>query len=389
MLVAALLSAPASATPSTLVVPLGADHTWTSTLAGLPGIQVLAVVPAPAPAVPTRAIKAALGRARRALAAFDLDAAGGAVAEAMATLRPHTRTAAVLELEREALTLEVTLAHAGRDAPRLEAALGAYSARFPGAPPPPRSGWPPALAERLAAQAPPRTSALAVDTTPPGAELWIDGEPVGTSPRTITQLVAGAHVVEARLAGHLSVLERVELTPATAATRTLALAVDLARALAAGARTPALEAEVARLAAGATVVWAERLAGGVRFSVGPAQATSAGHGASALAEALRLAQGLPASAPPTEVEPATRPWWPWLAVGVGAASAAAGVGVRVTAVALQDQLTSQAGALTQVEAYTIQGDAEARATAGTVLIAAGVAVALGAGAWLWLDGDTP
>lgn len=389
-LLVALSASSARAAPQALIVPLGTDRTWTSTLAALPGIRVLEAPPADAAGPPTRAIKAALARARRALAGFDLESARAAVADATAALAPHTRTTAVLELEREALTLEVTLAHAGRDAPRLEAALRAYSARFPGALPPPRSGWPPALAERLASQAPPRTSVLTVDTTPPGAELWIDGESVGTAPRTVTQLVAGPHVVEATLSGYVSVLERVELTPAAATTRTLTLPLDLPHALAAGARTPALEAELTRLAAGAAVVWAERVARGIRFTTGRAQATSAGLSASALSEAIRLAQGLPPSPPPAELaSEGAAPWWPWVALGAGLTTAGAGVGVRVSAVGLQDQLDRRAGALTQVEAYAIQADAEGRATAGTVLIAAGVAVAVGVGTWLWLDGGAP
>lgn len=391
-LLVALSASSARAAPQPLIVPLGADRTWTSTLARLPGIRVLEAPPVDAAGPPIRAIKAALARARRALAGFDLDSARAAVAEATAALGPHTRTAAVLELEREALALAVTLAHAGRDAPRLETALRAYSARFPGALPPPRSGWPPALAERLASQAPPRTSVLTLDTTPPGAELWIDGEPAGTAPRTVTQLVAGPHVVEATLRGYVSVLERVELTPAAATTRTLTLPLDLTHALAAGARTPALEAELARVAAGAVVVWAERAASGIRFTTDRAQATSAGSSAPALSEALRLAQGLPASPPPADEVAgggAARPWWPWVALGAGLSSAGAGVGVRVSAVGLQDQLERRAGALTQVEAYAIQADAEGRATAGTVLIAAGVAVAVGVGTWLWLEGGAP
>jgi hypothetical protein len=379
----------ARAAPPTLIVPLGADRTWTSTLSRLPGIRVFEPPPVDAAGPPTRALKAALTRARRALAAFDLESARAAVAEATAGLAPHTRTAAVLELEREALSLEVTLAHAGRDAPRLEAAVRAYALRFPGALPPPRSGWPPALAERLASQAPPRTSVLTLDSAPPGAALWIDGEPAGAAPRTITQLAAGPHVVEATLGGYRSALERVELTPEAATTRTLSLSLDLGHALAAGVRTPALEAELTRLAGGAPIVWAERVARGIRFTTARAQATSDGLSAPALTEALGLAQGLPTSPPELADAGDARPWWPWVALGAGLTSAGAGVGVRASAVALQDQLERRAGALTQVEAYTIQADAEGRATAGTVLIAAGVAVAVGVGTWLWLEGGAP
>lgn len=382
-------AAAGAAPPVTLVAPLGRDITWTSTLAGLSGIQIVQPPPHDAVEVPTRSIRTALTRARRALAAFDLDAARGAVADAAALIRPHSRSIVVLELEREVLTLEVTLAHAGRDARRLEAALSAFAARFPGAPPPPKSGWPPALAERLAAQAAPRSASLSVQTTPAGAELYLDGEAVGTAPRTLTALAAGPHVVEARLDGYRPALERLELTAGTAAPLALVLRLDLAAALAAGTRTPALESELRRLAGDAPVVWAERAGGGVRF-VGPhGRATSTSLDRRALAEALRGAQGLAPDPLPPAAASEARPWWPWLAVGSGLASAATGVGLRVWAVTTQDQLTARAGALTQVEAHTIQGDAEARATAGTVLIAAGVAVAVGVGAWLWLDGAAP
>ena len=60
-----------------------------------------------------------------------------------------------------------------------------------------------------AAQLPPR--ALAVSSTPPGAEVWLDGKEVGAAPLTVSKVAPGEHLLALRSPGMPDVLRRVVL----------------------------------------------------------------------------------------------------------------------------------------------------------------------------------
>ena len=63
---------------------------------------------------------------------------------------------------------------------------------------------------RLQIDMPPQYGEIAVLSTPPGAEIRVDGQPRGTTPATL-ELTAVSHTIEIRLAGYAP--ERAELTP--------------------------------------------------------------------------------------------------------------------------------------------------------------------------------
>ncbi len=407
------MSAPAlgqGAPPELLVVTVGAQPGMAETL--LAGVAArpearddvrlrLFVAPSPPPppeAPPLRGIKAALKRAGAAFGEFELDEAKRRLAEAHGLLAPHVRSPAVLELEREALTLDVTLAHAARDDRRLEAAIEAYAQRFPGAQPPGRTAWPPAVLARLAKKTPPREASITIKTTPPGAALALDGEDVGVSPATVTQLVAGAHRLRAEVPGRIPADTTVEIDAGASAVVEVALPLDLSAALASAPVAAALTAEVAeavRAAAGApeaslVLVGAAGAGATLVRQDGPAivaRATVARRQPAELAVALDGLLGPRAAPTPAVVASAGPPTWAWLALGAGVASVGAGIGVRVSAVSVEHELISREGALTQTEAFSIQADAEARAAVGTALLVLGAAVASGVGAWLWYTAD--
>lgn len=366
---------------------------------GRPDVRLSAFVLPPSPpppaAPPIKAIKAALRRASTAFGSFDLDEAKRRLAEAQALLAPHSRSSPVLELEREAAVLDVTLAHAARDDRRLDAALSAYAQRFPGAGPPARTPWPPTLVARLAKKAPPREASLAIKTTPPGAELALDGEDVGRSPATITQLVAGSHRVLAAAPGRIAVEQTVELEAGAGAVLELELALDLGAALAAippGAPLPPDLAAAVRSATGrpqASLLLVEaRDAGALLSRQDGAEVTARARSPRRTPADLRAA--LDGVLGPRLVDPAVAPapagagppTWAWIALGASVATAGAGIGTRVSAVSVEHELISRQGVLTQAAAFDIQSDAETRAAVGTALVVLGATVATCVAAWL-------
>lgn len=63
---------------------------------------------------------------------------------------------------------------------------------------------------RLQIDLPPQHGEITVVSTPPGAEVWVDGQPRGATPAAL-ELTAVSHTIEIRLEGHAT--ERAELTP--------------------------------------------------------------------------------------------------------------------------------------------------------------------------------
>ena len=69
-----------------------------------------------------------------------------------------------------------------------------------------------------AAQAPPpaaagRTGTLNVDSRPAGAQIVLDGKPIGVTPMRIPEVAAGSHVVRLELADHRTWTETAQVTP--------------------------------------------------------------------------------------------------------------------------------------------------------------------------------
>lgn len=60
-----------------------------------------------------------------------------------------------------------------------------------------------------------RPATLAVGSTPPGAQIVVDGNPTGQVTPAEVSLTAGEHTVELRLAGHQAVQQSVNALPAT------------------------------------------------------------------------------------------------------------------------------------------------------------------------------
>jgi serine/threonine-protein kinase len=54
----------------------------------------------------------------------------------------------------------------------------------------------------VAVKPPPSPPVLVIETVPPGAQLYVDGQPRGTSPLTLDTLEAGSHKVEAAVEGY-------------------------------------------------------------------------------------------------------------------------------------------------------------------------------------------
>lgn len=57
-----------------------------------------------------------------------------------------------------------------------------------------------------------KSSSIAVETEPPGAQVMVDGKNAGTAPLTVTEVNAGEHVVEASLAGYGNVKRTVNVS---------------------------------------------------------------------------------------------------------------------------------------------------------------------------------
>ena len=75
---------------------------------------------------------------------------------------------------------------------------------------------------KLRAAAAPKSATLRVETTPPKAQVLVDGEPVGTAP-VLLDVPEGDHVIAARLAGYADAETKVSATGGQAAVISLAL----------------------------------------------------------------------------------------------------------------------------------------------------------------------
>lgn len=69
--------------------------------------------------------------------------------------------------------------------------------------------------ERHLAELRSRPATLSVGSTPPGAEIVVDGRPTGQHTPADVSLPAGEHTIELRLAGHQAVQQSVNAMPAT------------------------------------------------------------------------------------------------------------------------------------------------------------------------------
>jgi len=357
-----------------------------------------AIAPIP-PKPPLAEIKQAVDRARRAFQRFRLDETSKGLAAADQGLQAWAGLPEALDLERDVLGDLVSLAHAERDEARLDQALARYAARFPGEGPPPRAPWPPALSERLSRQPTPRPATLVVRANAEGARVWLDGRPIGSAPLTLTQVPEGPHrvVVEAQ---RMMRLDSSVLTSAAAPTELDAklqpdLGPELAKASLERGLSPVLLERlraVLRRAAIDEVLLAERAGPGARYAlvtheVGALRTSQseglAGPEIEQALGALFHGPGGPAAG--------AAPWWSYAGLGLGVGTAAIGVGFRLSAASMEQDFTTNHGALTQVGAAAQLDAVDTAATRGSVLVGLGLGLAVASAGYLvycWLgDGS--
>ncbi|MFO0724973.1 MAG: PEGA domain-containing protein [Myxococcota bacterium] len=340
------------------------------------------------PSPPLAEIKQAVDRARRAFQRFRLDETAKNLSAADEGLAAWRGLPEALDLERDVLSDQVSLAHAERDESRLEQALARFAARFPGEGPPPKSAWPPALTERLARQAEPRPATLIVRANAPAARVWIDGRPLGTAPLTLTQLGAGTHRVVLEAERTIRFDQTLLLSPQETKELECKLRPDLGPALAkADLHRPLPPALLDRVR---SVLAAARLDGVILADSGPTEVVLL-----ALRPSGTLGEGRADSPEPALLRAAflgavgrggsalgAPPWWSYAALGTGVALTAFGVGFRAAAGGLEGDFLQNHASFTQVAAAERLDAIDSNAARGTALLVTGAAVILGAAGFM-------
>ncbi|MBN2498077.1 MAG: PEGA domain-containing protein [Deltaproteobacteria bacterium] len=103
-----------------------------------------------------------------------------------------------------------------------------------------------------------RRGALTIRTRPAGADLWLDGSPLGRSPTRLEHILPGRHYLRARLDGHLSQDRSLEVGPGASEKLEIALTPSPRLLLAEpGERTQGILATVSAGADFAVLVWPE------------------------------------------------------------------------------------------------------------------------------------
>lgn len=294
------------------------------------------------------------------IAAFEgleLEAAEAALDEAILSLLPHVPQLAPDDRQRFATALfayATTVLFEGRtdDADALYLALFALEPGFS-----PEAGrYPSNVIERfedLRGALDPPTGRLRVESSPAGAEVWIDGAFRGRAPVEVGGLRAGGHLVSVREGGYLPAGEIGRVAPDTVTTEAVTLAAT-AGARRRAALVPALvdrPSEAAEVLAdlhveqAALVRLRTRLAGdtagGLRVDLtsgrvvgemGPMSVSASPDVAgAAIAEGLLgLAPAAPVAEAVTPGPPILEQWWFWTAIAVAAVAAGTSVAVVAT-----------------------------------------------------------
>lgn len=326
-----------------------------------------------------------LKRAEKALRSFELDKAQLGYARAKDLLEREVGLRHALALDRERLDLGISVAHALRNDDQLNELLREYGVRYGDDPP---QSWPPDLVQRLKDATPAATTGLDVRSTPPGAEVFLDGVKAGVTPVALT-VRPGDHRIELFKEGHHPADVLVQTTALKRQEVDLPLSPDIGVVLAKQSVTerldPKVRDRVQALAAEANVdlvILAGARKGRLNLRTlddeARFEADASAEGARLAVEQLFTARAGPpgSSAVPT---------WAWVGIGTGAVAVGTGVALRMLAIDAQDDLMSRQGALTQTDAFDRNSDVNVRATSGAVLLGVGSAAITGIAAWLIYD----
>jgi hypothetical protein len=328
----------------------------------------------------------ALERAEKAMRSFDLEKAQLGYVRATDLLEPHLGLRASRAVDEERLALGVALAHARRSDEELDLLLLEYAVRY-GRDAPPQS-WPPDLTSRLHAMTPAEAARVRVESTPPGAEVFVDGARAGVTPLELS-VRPGAHRIEVEIAGMFPSDAWVRATTLAEETARFELAPDISRLLELQPQEPLPPELAARVLALATTLGADLAIigtrSGPRVTVASLSATGESrHDADDSDEGVRLAIAQ-LFAPPDTGGGLRVPVWASIGAGVAAAAIGAGIGLRYAALDAQDDLIAREGALTQREAFDRRDGVDARAKSGAVLIGVGSVAFAGFMGWMTYD----
>lgn len=358
-----------------------------------------------APAAPGPALKTAekyLRRAQKAFREFRLDDAKKAVRRTDAALEPWRGHPDARDVDRAHLVLGISIAHAQRDAEGLEEGLSAYARRFGHEGPPPESGWPPDLSDRLTELTRFGNEVLHVIIQPP-ALVFLDGRRVGTTPLTLADLEPGPHRIVARADGYFPLDVPVHVEAGKAATLELELAPRLSERLPQVSASGPLPVELrdalrAALPGAPILVLASRASNRIvlrRLDLARdgdrehREVTLDELESQPLDEALAALFSDLAGSTPGQAGTYSVPTWAFVSGGLGLAAVGVGTALRLSAASDQSELATGLAGLTQVEAYAAREDAEDKADVGTLFIGTGAAVLLGTAGYVlfdWLTG---
>ncbi|MBI2375610.1 MAG: PEGA domain-containing protein [Deltaproteobacteria bacterium] len=325
-----------------------------------------------------------LDRATAAFRGFRLAAAKAEVDLATRALEAAQGRPEARAVDRELLFVAASIAHAQRDDAGLSRALAAYARRFSDEPPPPESGWPPALRARLEELSPKARFTLTITATQ-DARVYVDGRELGRGPTSV-DVTPGAHRVVIQTPGFREIDRALEVSESTKLEEDLSI-VSEALAL---AELPLLEplraAVLSRASGDALVLLDGRKRRVARIALTPLGRTFGAREDATYEDApqgleLALESLLSIPEPPS----AGVPVWAWAVLASGVVAVGAGTALRMDAVGAQKDLEIRASALTQARAFALDGEAQSTATTGSILIGLGTAAVVGFATWLLTD----
>lgn len=338
-----------------------------------------------------------LRRAQRAFREFRLDDAKKSIRRTDAALEPWRGHPDARDVDRAHLVLAISIAHAQRDLEALEEGLAAYARRFGHEGPPPESGWPPDLSDRLVALTRFGNEVLHV-LTRPKAEVFLDGRRVGDTPLTLGDLEPGPHRIVLRAPGFFPADVPVHVERGKPASLELELPPRLSERLpetaAQGPVPPELADALRRALPPSTLLVLAgraqervvlRLVDLAGAQAAPREVTVERLAPEPLDEALDALFAELGGARPAAARPLRVPAWAFVSGGLGLAAVGVGTALRLSAASDQSELATNLSGLTQVEAYAARDDAAAKADFGTVFIGTGAVVLVGTAAYVFID----
>lgn len=226
---------------------------------------------------------------------------------------------------------------------------------------------------------------LAVETTPPGARVIVDGEALGAAPLA-RPLPAGAHTVRVELDGFEPAERPVTLAAEHTRERPYALAIELSKAIPRGELVLSVSPPGAEVLIDEKLVGRAPLAAPLRLEAGLHRIDVRAPGAEPYSEMVAIAEGETVQ---TEIDLAGGVPWRTVGVigmGVGGALLAGGAVTGVLAVGASgdlDDCRADPGCARTTREVELADDVRSRALITDVLVWSGVAIAAGS-VVLWL-----